>query len=192
MTYENRTPDASGQPQPQPYWPPQPQGEQPPPALKKKHTARNVVLATVGAVVLAVCGIGGIGALIGGNDTTTGAVTSDTTRDPTPAATTEATTAAPTVTAAKPTTPAVAKPAAPKVIAISDEDTPGLVGRDFPAGVYRVTTNVAGMDCYWMKASDSEGNNIIDNDLPQGGRPQVTLKKGQWFTSERCGTWHRQ
>jgi hypothetical protein len=90
-----------------------PQGEQPPPAPKKKHTARNVALAVTGAVVLAVCGLAGIGALVGGNDTPTGAITSDTTRDPTPAATTEATTAEPAATTQpvkpKPTTPA-AKP----------------------------------------------------------------------------------
>jgi hypothetical protein len=84
---------------------------QPPAAPKKKHTARNVALAVTGAVVLAVCGLASIGALVGGNDTPTGAVT---TRDPTPAATTattEATTTEPTTPAAKPkpTTPA-AKP----------------------------------------------------------------------------------
>ena len=31
----------------------------------------------------------------------------------------------------------------------------------------------------------------IDNGLPQGGRPQITLKRGQWFTSERCGKWSK-
>jgi hypothetical protein len=121
MTYpENRTPNVPGQPTPNEstahtsFWP-QPTAYTlpgPPPLPsppKKKHTARNVALAVAGAVVLAVCGIGGIGTLMGGNDTTTGGViTSDTTRDPTPEATTEATTAEPAVTD-NPTTPA-AKP----------------------------------------------------------------------------------
>ena len=79
--------------------------------------------------------------------------------------------------------------AKPAQVRFSDEDTPGRVGGDFPAGTYRVTASVAGMDCYWLKASNAEGSDIVDNGLPQGGRPQVTLKKGQWFTSERCGTW---
>jgi hypothetical protein len=112
MTYHDpRTPNPSDQPSfhwpPMPASPPLPQ----PPAPKKKHTARNVALAVTGAVVLAVCGISTVGALVGGNDTTTGAISSDTTRDPTPEATTEATTAEPATPAAKPkpTTPA-AKP----------------------------------------------------------------------------------
>lgn len=73
-----------------------------------------------------------------------------------------------------------------------DEDTPLKVGEDLPAGIYRVTESVAGRSCYWMKSSDSEGSNIIKNDVPQGGRPQVTLQKGQWFTSQDCGEWHKQ
>jgi hypothetical protein len=87
-----RTPHVPGPPQPPTGWnswpPPPPQGEQlPPDPAPKKHTARNVALAVTGAVVLAVCGLAGIGALVGGNDTTTGVVT---TRDPTPAAATAA------------------------------------------------------------------------------------------------------
>jgi len=64
------------------------------------------------------------------------------------------------------------------------------VGEDAPAGTYRAATAVdPGANCYWMKSSDAEGENIIDNDLPSGGRPQVTLKAGQWFTSSGCPTW---
>ncbi len=66
------------------------------------------------------------------------------------------------------------------------------VGEDIPAGTYRAAENVSGMSCYWAKYADSEGNNILSNDLPSGGRPQVTLKKGQWFNTERCGTWVRK
>lgn len=64
------------------------------------------------------------------------------------------------------------------------------VGEDIPAGTYRVRTAVAGDDlCYWKKTKDSEGQDIISNDIPSGGRPQVTLKKGEWFTSSDCPTW---
>jgi hypothetical protein len=64
------------------------------------------------------------------------------------------------------------------------------VGEDIPAGTYRVAEAIAGGElCYWMKSRDAEGADIIDNDIAQGGRPQVTLKKGQWFTSQGCPQW---
>jgi len=65
------------------------------------------------------------------------------------------------------------------------------VGTDISPGVYRTDEDVAGHGCYWQKSSDSEGQNIISNDLPSGGRPQVTLKSGQWFTTQDCGTWKK-
>jgi hypothetical protein len=53
MTYENRTPDASGQPQPPSHWPPMPQTEQPPPASgKKKRRLWPILFAAVGLFVL--------------------------------------------------------------------------------------------------------------------------------------------
>jgi hypothetical protein len=71
------------------------------------------------------------------------------------------------------------------------EDGIWKIGDDFPAGTYRVTESVSGMDCYWTKSSDPEGEDIISNDVPSGGRPQVSLKNGQWFTTERCGVWEK-
>lgn len=100
---------------------------------------------------------------------------------------------APTVTVTVTATPKANKPkpvAKPKPTI--NGDTIVHVGEDVPAGTYRAQTDVAGMDCYWMKSSDAEGSNIIDNDLPSGGRPQVTLKRGQWFVSNRCATWIRR
>ena len=63
------------------------------------------------------------------------------------------------------------------------------VGVDIPAGTYR-SSGVTSM-CYWaITKTGSNGSDIIANDLPSGGRPQVTLKKGQDFeTSEECGVW---
>lgn len=67
------------------------------------------------------------------------------------------------------------------------------IGEDAPAGTYRLRDRIAKDDmCYWMKSSDAEGSNIIENSLGEAGRLQVTLKKGQWFTSSRCGVWVRK
>jgi hypothetical protein len=64
------------------------------------------------------------------------------------------------------------------------------VGEDVAPGVYRVVAPVEGeLTCYWRKSKDAEGSDIIDNDLPAGGRPQVTLKSGQWFESRNCPMW---
>lgn len=65
------------------------------------------------------------------------------------------------------------------------------VGLDVPAGTYRVTAPVDD-DCYWaITKSGSNGEDIIANDIVSGGRPTVTLKKGQDFESARCGTWEK-
>jgi hypothetical protein len=66
------------------------------------------------------------------------------------------------------------------------------VGEDVPAGTYRAVTPVEpGTPCYWVKSKNAEADisSIIDNGVPTGGRPQVTLKTGQWFTSQGCPDW---
>jgi hypothetical protein len=65
------------------------------------------------------------------------------------------------------------------------------IGEDVPAGTYRAVEAISG-DCYWKKSKDAEGDQIIDNDIPAGGRPQVTLKAGQWFTSQGCPDWAKK
>ncbi|MDJ0351516.1 hypothetical protein [Pseudarthrobacter sp. PH31-O2] len=66
------------------------------------------------------------------------------------------------------------------------------VGKDLEAGTYRATADV-GSSCYWgIYATGSNGSNIIDNDLPGGGRPSVALAGGQDFKSSRCGKWEKQ
>lgn len=73
------------------------------------------------------------------------------------------------------------------------EDGIWTVGEDIPAGTYKVTAKVNGMDCYWsITKSGTNGSDIIDNALPTGGLPKVTLKKGQDFETNRCGTWKKQ
>ncbi len=66
------------------------------------------------------------------------------------------------------------------------------VGSDIKAGTYR-TKEAVGSNCYWaVLKSGTNGSDIIDNAIPGGGRPTVTVKKGQDFETVRCGTWVKQ
>lgn len=65
------------------------------------------------------------------------------------------------------------------------------VGVDIDPGTYRAKA-VSGT-CYWeITASGSNGYDIVENDLPGGGNPTVTLSEGQDFTTQRCGEWRKQ
>lgn len=74
----------------------------------------------------------------------------------------------------------------------SIDDGVWTVGVDMPAGRYRTTAAVSSR-CYWQisKTGGDGVSDIISNDLPGGGRPQVTLKVGQDFKTDNCGTWHK-
>ncbi len=66
------------------------------------------------------------------------------------------------------------------------------VGADIEPGTYRAAAAV-GSTCYWgIYRSGSNGGDIIENDIPGGGRPVVTLSAGQDFNSTRCGKWEKQ
>lgn len=66
------------------------------------------------------------------------------------------------------------------------------VGRDIASGTYRSAEPV-GSRCYWgIYRSGSNGSEILENDIPGGGHPTVTLAEGQDFTSARCGKWDKQ
>ena len=66
------------------------------------------------------------------------------------------------------------------------------VGRDIEPGTYIATADV-GSSCYWaILTSGSNGSDIVDNDIPGGGRPSVTISAGQDFKSSRCGSWTKQ
>lgn len=99
-----------------------------------------------------------------------------------------------TVTAPAPVAKAPAvKPAPAPVVAATIEDGQWEVGVDVPAGVYKVTTAMdPGSTCYWSITQTGNPDNIIDNDLVTGGKPTVTLKRGQDFTTNRCGTWTKR
>lgn len=66
------------------------------------------------------------------------------------------------------------------------------VGRNVEAGTY-VTGADVGSSCYWaIYASGTNGSDIVENDIPGGGRPSVVLSAGQDFKTARCGTWSKQ
>jgi hypothetical protein len=67
-----------------------------------------------------------------------------------------------------------------------------VVGTDVQPGHYRTTAAVSG-GCYWMiTKSGTNGSDIIQNGLPTGGYPTVTLSAGQDFTTQDCGSWVKQ
>jgi hypothetical protein len=66
------------------------------------------------------------------------------------------------------------------------------VGTDIEPGTYRTAEAVTG-SCYWaIYRSGTNQDDIIQNDIVQGGYPTVTLSEGQDFESSRCGSWVRQ
>lgn len=96
--------------------------------------------------------------------------------------------AAPVVTVTEKVTVTPKAKAKPKPKAVIEEGT-WVVGLDIPAGTYRSLEAVSSR-CYWsITRTGSNGADIIQNDIPGGGRPMVTLKKGHDFTTRRCGEW---
>jgi len=66
------------------------------------------------------------------------------------------------------------------------------VGVDMAAGVYKVTAAVDPKAmCYWKVTQTGKPEHIIANDIVERGTPSVTVKRGQDFTTEDCGTWAR-
>jgi len=65
------------------------------------------------------------------------------------------------------------------------EDGTWEVGSDISPGTYRAE---GGSSCYFQTSSDSNGEDIIDNSVAENN-VVVTLKSGQWFQTDGCGTW---
>lgn len=88
-------------------------------------------------------------------------------------------------------TPVIAPPPSALPDGMITEGVWEVGGLDGPVpGEYQVTAPVKEEPlCYWQVSEDDAGRDIISNDNPSGGRPQVTLKKGQWFRTEGCGSW---
>jgi hypothetical protein len=65
------------------------------------------------------------------------------------------------------------------------------VGVDIEPGTYRASN--VGDSCYWaILATGSNGADIINNGIPGGGSPSVTLAEGQDFETMDCGEWTKQ
>ena len=66
------------------------------------------------------------------------------------------------------------------------------VGVDIEPGTYRTADPLAGY-CYWaIYRSGTNGDDIVENDGPEGGYPTVTLSEGQDFENSGCGTFVKQ
>ena len=158
--------------------PPSPMPEIPgytPPANRKKRMWLGVCAMAAIVIVAFCCGLG-----IGGSgDTDPQVITT-----PTPVKVIEYLPVPSTAPAATSAAPAAPTKAAPATI----EEGTWTVGEDFPAGTYKLQTAVTST-CYWgiYKSGTNQGT-IIENDIVTGGRPTVTLKRGQDFESS-CGTW---
>jgi hypothetical protein len=72
------------------------------------------------------------------------------------------------------------------------EDGEWEVGVDVSAGTYKVTAVVdPQVMCYWKISQTGKPKNIIANDIVKVGKPTVSVKRGQDFTTQDCGTWAR-
>lgn len=176
----------------QPYW------QAPAPTPRKITTPVAIMIAVLGSVLL-VCGIGSCTAMFAPAPEPTATVTRTVTQSPVspPASSAPASPSPDPAQSESPEPPATppaepVKKVGPAPVEIQGDDLV-LVGDDIPPGVYRAVERVTPDPwCYWKKSRDAEGSDIIDNDIVKAGRPQVTLKKGQWFETSRCPVWRKQ
>ncbi|MQB02347.1 MAG: hypothetical protein GEU78_19335 [Actinobacteria bacterium] len=64
------------------------------------------------------------------------------------------------------------------------------VGVDIEPGTYRAVD--VSSDCYWaVLVSGTNGDDIVNNGIPGGGSPQVSIEVGHDFETRRCGEWTR-
>ncbi|WP_377645662.1 hypothetical protein [Oryzobacter terrae] len=135
-------------------------------------------------------GIGGSGdAEAGTGASASGPTVTVTSKSGSTSTATATVTAGPTPTATVTATTKVTAPPPAPVAAITEGTW--TVGTDIKAGTYKVIDTLEG-DCYWkISRTGSNGDDIISNDIPTGGRPQVVLKKGQDFQNRGCGDWKR-
>lgn len=62
------------------------------------------------------------------------------------------------------------------------------VGVDMRPGTYRSVDNFG---CYWQVSRDPNGSDILSNDNTDGAAI-VTVRRGQFFTSQGCDDWSRR
>jgi hypothetical protein len=67
-----------------------------------------------------------------------------------------------------------------------------IVGKDIKAGTYKTDVPETSTGCYWERAKDSTGNGsstIANDNLSAGAHGTVTIKNGETFKTDDCGTW---
>jgi hypothetical protein len=63
---------------------------------------------------------------------------------------------------------------------------------DAKPGRYKTRVPQDSPVCYWEKLKDDSGefDSVIANgEVNAGGRVSITVKRGEFFLSEDCGTW---
>lgn len=164
-------------------------GSAPAGAVKARGGFFKPWMGYVGAAVVGLLVGVGIGGANASDDGTAASASGSTSRSTSTVTTKATVTAGPTPTSTVTVKATVtAAPPAPKA-AISDGTW--TVGEDIKAGTYK-TIDAVEEGCYWaITKAGTNGDDIISNDLPSGGHPKVTLKKGQVFESGDCGDWKR-
>jgi hypothetical protein len=179
----------------QPPWPQQgmpPGGQWPPggpiPLQQQPQKAKRVGWPTL--IITAVVALG-LGGLIGGLIGSSGDRTATTEEPNTTVTATETVTAEPepAPTAAKaPTTKNTTKPESKSTMGEGTYE----IGVDAKPGRYKTRVPEDSPVCYWEKTKDDTGDfdSLIANaELEPGARASVTVKSGDFFHSEDCGTW---
>jgi hypothetical protein len=143
-----------------------------------------VVAFSLGGIT-AVVALSLIGIFVGsGNDIAT---------TPAPTATVTATETAEAESATASKAPAAKKTTEPEPGSTMNEGT-YEIGVDAKPGRYKTRVPQDSAGCYWEKMKDDSGgfNSLIANgEVNPGGRVSITLKRGEFFNSEDCGTWTR-
>jgi hypothetical protein len=171
-----------------------PGGQQPPygpvPVQQPPKKAKRFGWPTVLLVAFGSWLIGFVMALLGGTDT------APTTAEPIAPVTvtetetvTETAEAKPAPTASKaPTTKNTTEPKSESTM----EEGSYEIGVDAKPGRYKTRVPEDSFGCYWERTKDDSGDfdSIIANDnVNPGARASVTVKRGEFFKSNGCGTW---
>lgn len=152
---------------------------------RKRRRTVWIVAGVAAAVFLALCGFG-VATISAGGEPPIGTVSGTPTgsaipsRSPNPPAK---------------VAPAPAPSKTPVTAATIGGDDIVHVGEDVPPGTYRAVEPIGDGTfdfCSWVKSKDAEGGDLIDAGGGAGGRPQVTLKAGQWFRSIGCPDWRKK
>ena len=127
----------------------------------------------------------GVGGIVGGSGDGTA-----TTAEPNATVTaTETAEAEPAPTASE--APTTKKTSEPESESTMEEGT-YEIGVDAEPGQYKTQVPESSSGCYWERTKDDRGDldSIIANDnVNAGARASVTVKDGEFFKSNSCGTW---